>query len=274
MTPLPPGVLFDKDGTLFGYRDTWVPINHAAAHAVSEGNPLITKALLAAGGYDSTTDTLVPDGLLAAGNTREIAECWHEVLSRKRVASTGGHSSARADEPRPRARQGVEAIAELIETVYRREGPIRAVPVTNLRSLLGALVACGHRLGLATSDSESAAEDTLERFGVRELFAFVAGYDSGYDPKPQAAMVYGFCRAVGTNPGEVAVVGDTPHDMRMGRAAGAGEVIGVLTGASSNEDLLPLADSVLPDIEALRLRLRDPDAGGGRGILSACTKPD
>ncbi len=268
MTPLPTGILFDKDGTLFGYRDTWVPINQAAADAVSEGNPLITEALLAAGGYDSATGTLVSDGLLAAGNTREIAECWHEVLSRKRAESTGSFP-----EPRPRARQGVEAIAELIETVYRREGPIRAVPVTNLRSLLGALVARGHRLGLATSDSESAAEDTLERFGVRELFAFVAGYDSGYDPKPQPEMVYGFCRAAGTIPAEVAVVGDTPHDMRMGRAAGAGEVIGVLTGASSREDLLPFANSILPDIEALRLRLRYPDAGGGRGILSACTNP-
>ena len=43
----------------------------------------------------------------------------------------------------------------------------------------------------------------------------------------------------------VAVVGDTPADLAMGRSAGAGRVIGVLTGVGGRAELEPLADVVL-----------------------------
>jgi phosphoglycolate phosphatase len=47
------------------------------------------------------------------------------------------------------------------------------------------------------------------------------------------------------------MVGDNTHDLEMGRAAGAGLVVGVLTGSSKTPDLAPLADLVLPDITGL-----------------------
>ena len=50
---------------------------------------------------------------------------------------------------------------------------------------------------------------------------------------------------------EVAMVGDNRHDMEMGRTAGCGACVGVLTGTSAAADLAPLATVVLDSIAAL-----------------------
>ena len=57
---------------------------------------------------------------------------------------------------------------------------------------------------------------------------------------------------LGVPAGRTAVVGDSPADMRMGRSAGAGMTIGVLTGVGSHADLDPLADLVLDSVASLQ----------------------
>jgi phosphoglycolate phosphatase len=49
----------------------------------------------------------------------------------------------------------------------------------------------------------------------------------------------------------VVVVGDNRHDIEMGRNAGAGLCVGVLTGTSTRGDLEDIADIVFDDITAL-----------------------
>ena len=60
-----------------------------------------------------------------------------------------------------------------------------------------------------------------------------------------------FLAAAGLRADEVMVVGDTPHDMEMGRAAGVACRVAVLTGAGTRAALEPLADRVLASVEAL-----------------------
>jgi phosphoglycolate phosphatase len=64
-------------------------------------------------------------------------------------------------------------------------------------------------------------------------------------------MVEAFCLRLSLRPDEVLVVGDTLHDLHMGRAAGAGLVVGVLTGAGSRELLEPHCDHVIDDVHDL-----------------------
>ena len=64
-------------------------------------------------------------------------------------------------------------------------------------------------------------------------------------------MVHAFLAATGLDAREVMVVGDTPHDMEMARAAGVGCRVAVLSGAGTRMVLEPLADHVLGSIEAL-----------------------
>jgi phosphoglycolate phosphatase len=81
--------------------------------------------------------------------------------------------------------------------------------------------------------------------------AMLACADDGFPNKPAPDPVLRICERLGVEPARTAVVGDSPADLRMGRAAGAGRVIAVLTGVGDQATLAPLCDVVLPSIEAL-----------------------
>jgi len=223
------GVLFDKDGTLLDYRATWMPLNRMAALAVADGDEALSGRLLAAGGYEAAYDRVGAEAPLAAGNTREIAAAWRPLVP-----------------ARP-----LDDLVALIDGVFQAEGPDRAVPVPGLHGALTGLKARGLCLGVASSDSHQGIAGSLGRLGVVELFDYLAGYDSGHGVKPGPGMVMGFRAAGGLAPGEVAVVGDTPHDMEMGRRAGAALCVGVLTGTGTRDDLARAADFVLDGIADL-----------------------
>jgi phosphoglycolate phosphatase len=61
------------------------------------------------------------------------------------------------------------------------------------------------------------------------------------------------CESVRIPPARTAVIGDTLADLRMARGAGAGMVIGVLSGIDDEDTLAPLADVLLPSIADLPL---------------------
>ena len=230
------GILFDKDGTLLDYAATWMTANRVAALAAAGGDRALSERLLIAGGYDPERDRVGANTALAAGNAAEIAAVWLPELS--------GWSAG--------------DLAGLLDRIFAAESEAQAAPVTELAPFFARLKARGLKLGVATNDSRRGVEATLGRFGVLELLDFAAGYDSGHGFKPDPGMVHGFCARTGLVPAEVAVVGDNLHDLEMGRRAGAGLVIGVLTGTGERAELAAHADHVLDgiqDLEALLDRL-------------------
>ena len=68
--------------------------------------------------------------------------------------------------------------------------------------------------------------------------------------KPAPDPVFAVCQALGSEPPRVAVVGDSPADLAMARAAGAGLVVGVLSGVGTAADLAA-ADVVLGSVAEL-----------------------
>lgn len=222
-------VLFDKDGTLFHYHETWGPILHEAANLVAQQDKALVPGLIEAAGYDAVSRRIRAGSIFAGGETVELARVWRE-----------------AGAPQEQA-----ALVELLDALFTREASLRSHPVTDLLSFLSGLAARGFMLGIATNDSVASAARTIERFGFGEFLAFYCGYDSGHGAKPGAGMVHAFCEAVGLSPEGVAVVGDNRHDLEMGRAAGAGLLVGVLTGTSGYEHLAPYADAVLDSIADL-----------------------
>jgi len=123
-------------------------------------------------------------------------------------------------------------------------------PAVPLRAVLEGLRARGLVLGLATNDTEVPARAHLGGAGVLDLFAFVAGCDSGWGGKPAPGQLLAFSESVGLAPGRAVMVGDSRHDMEAGRAAGMATAA-VLTGIAGAGELAPHADVVLPDIGAL-----------------------
>lgn len=226
------GILFDKDGTLLDYYGTWMPLNRQAALEVAGGDATLAERLLVGTGYDPVADSYVANSLLASATNDEIAAAWAALLG--------------LDPAETAAR---------VTAYFESCSGETAVPVAGLAETIAALKRRGLALGVATNDSEDSAWGSLEPFGVLEHFCYVAGFDSGHGGKPGPGMVQGFCAAVGLDPAAVAVVGDSLHDLEMGRRAGAGLLVGVLTGTSAREDLAPLAHHVIGSIAELEALL-------------------
>ncbi len=216
------GVLFDKDGTLFDFNATWAVWAKGALLDLAKGDADRADDLAARIGFDRERVAFDPASPVIAGTPEEVAT----LLSAGLQGTTPSEVTARLDEMAARA-----PLAE-------------AVP---LAPLMARLRDAGLKLGVATNDAEAPARAHLAAVGITQAFDFVAGYDSGFGGKPAPGMCIGFAEAVGLDPAEIVMVGDSLHDLRAGRAAGM-VVVAVLTGTATAEDLTPHADAVLPDI--------------------------
>jgi len=96
----------------------------------------------------------------------------------------------------------------------------------------------------------------MRALDAADLFDVILGADSVARPKPAGDMIHAFADAVGIKAGEVAMVGDNPHDMETAHDAGAGLAIGVLSGNSAHDHLAPLADHVVASIADLPALIR------------------
>lgn len=222
------GILFDKDGTLLGYDASWGPVNRELARIASMDDPELADRLLLTCGMDPVSGKVMPDSLLAAGNTQEIAAG---------LVAAGSPCDQ-------------EELTKRLDTLFT-DAAAHSVPVTDLRAFFERLRQRGYRLGIASSDNERSIRETARRFGFEEHIDFIAGYDSGFGTKPQPGMVLGFCEAVKLSPSQVAVVGDNNHDLHMAKSAGAALKVAVLTGTGSPQSLSDDSDYCLPDITAL-----------------------
>lgn len=218
------GVVFDKDGTLFDFRQSWGMWANRLLESLAQDKAHAAQ-LAAAIGYNTETRDFHPESPVIAATAEEISAALLPYLN--------GHTQ-------PELAARLNAMAETA---------IMA-PAVPLRPVLGALRDRGLKIGLATNDTEAPARAHLTAHGVLDLFDFVAGYDSGHGPKPGPGMCIAFARHVGIDPARAVMVGDSCHDLIAGRAAGM-RVVAVLTGIAGAEELRPHADVVLPDIGAL-----------------------
>ena len=223
------GILFDKDGTLIDYWRTWLPINREVAMYAAGGDEALARELLQLGGQDPDTGRVMAGSPLAAGGIGDIADAF---AAHPRLA--------------PPADFHVQ-----IDRIFARGGARHSVLVPGARDALIALRERGFVLGLATNDSAAGLEASLASHDVLALFDFTAGCDSGWGAKPGPGMVLAFAHSAGLPAAQVAVVGDAVHDLAMGRAAGAGRMVGVLSGTSDADDFEGLADIVLDSVADL-----------------------
>lgn len=227
------GLVFDKDGTLFDFRKSWGGwVNMLLADVTGDAG--LQARLAQAIGFDPVAGDFAPHSPVIAATAPEIAEAMLPHLPG----------------------QDGDALVAQMNRLAARAPMAEAVP---LRPLLAGLRARGLRLGLATNDTELPARSHLRSHGIEADFEFVAGYDSGFGPKPAPGQLLGFVRATGLAPERVAMVGDSRHDMLAGRAAGM-VCVAVLTGIASADELAPHADVVLPDIGAIPAWLDTRDA--------------
>lgn len=221
-------ILFDKDGTLVDYEASWTPINARAVALASSGDEALADRLRVAVGVDRTGRATAPQSIMAAGSAGEVAAAF--------VAAG--------------ARFEAVELARALDDLFLA-GVDDMVAVGDLPVLLGRLAARGLALGIASSDNEASVRAMAARFGIDHLLVFIGGWDSGHGAKPEAGLGLAFAAEAGCAPHEIAVVGDTGHDMGLARACGAGLAVGVLTGTGTRASLGADADMVLDSIADL-----------------------
>lgn len=236
------GLLFDKDGTLIDFNATWSVVMDRLLDELAPDAK--TKAPMGrAAGYDPETRRFMPGSAIAAGTVEDCVRLWANFRPDLELS----HMIDRS-----------EAIAA--ETVAG--GAL--VPVhENIAEIMADLSASGYRLGVATNDSEAAARQHLEVAGILDAFEFIVGADSGHGAKPGPGMLLGFAEATGLDPTEIAMIGDSMHDIVS--AEQAGMRIGVLTGPALRADLEDAADIVLDSIAGLGAMLAARGRGRGGG---------
>ena len=215
------GLLFDKDGTLFDFHRSWGPWLDGFLNEVSQDQAHHAR-LAEALGFDAIAQRFLPGSVFVHDTLEEILDAVIPHLPRWE-------------------REELEAFA------IRETAKVPQIPTVPLAPLLDTFRTRGLVLGIATNDNEAPAKAQLQAAGIIEYFDFLAGYDSGHGGKPATGMQRAFCAASGLAPENVAMVGDSLHDMTSGRDAGM-TTIGVLTGTTSREALATVADVVLADI--------------------------
>jgi pyrophosphatase PpaX len=135
---------------------------------------------------------------------------------------------------------------------YQLEHHDRLVrPYEGIVDTLAGLADAGHEMALVTSKADWLAEKALRHVGLDRVIPTIVGCDSCVNHKPHPEPVERALALLGVPVEDALFVGDSPHDVESGRAAGVATV-GVTWGAFSRAELERAgADVVIDRVEEL-----------------------
>lgn len=232
-------ILFDKDGTLVDFHQTWGEAAYAVMERMASGDRAKIARLVDVNHYDLAARRIRASSPLVAGSSADYGPMWADVLGE------------RADQD----------FVDRMDAFFVEEALLRVAPIGEPERLLSALKGKGYLLGVVTNDSEAGAIAHCTKLGLMPWLDMVIGYDSGHGRKPDPGQLWAFARAHGVDPAETALVGDSLHDLHAARAAGA-VAIAVLSGLAGEDELAAHADHVVTDIMALPDLFRRLEATG------------
>ena len=209
-----------------------------AAHAVQDGPRGRIELVV----LDMAGTTVADDGLVQEAFTR----AWQLLhgperleAARAHVAATMGQSKVEVFRRLLDTEQEAQELNEGFEAAY--EALVREGRITAIEGAVQAIVAlrqAGRQVLLTTGFSRRTAEGVLASIVWQDgAPLLLTPADAGRGrPAPDLNLTAAIRTGV-SGVGAMAVVGDTPSDMLSGVRAGAGLVVGVLTGASDEAQL-------------------------------------
>ncbi len=131
-------------------------------------------------------------------------------------------------------------------------------PFPGVPELLATLTSRGVRMALVTSKLTPSARRSLEFLGLLGHFELLVGLEATERHKPHPDPVLHAIERLGADPRHAAFVGDSPHDIEAGNAAGV-PTIAVLWGPFTREELAPArptawaerVEEILPLLEGM-----------------------
>ena len=215
-------ILFDKDGTLIDFDATFNPAVRHVINTISGGDASLVEEIARRWDFDLETGEINNNSIIIAGSGYDITAAVAPLLGVEDVRSYSRH------------------LDRLYGEICR--DTVEALP--GIETTLETLRTHSFTLGIATNDAQENAEAQMATLGFTHFFRQILGADSGYGAKPEAGMILGFCERENISPEKALMVGDSLHDLKAGKSAGA-FTCGVETGPATAEELAPVADVVL-----------------------------
>ena len=135
--------------------------------------------------------------------------------------------------------ESAEEVALLLER-YRRYQHEHHDRLTrcydDVPGVVAGLAERGHALAVVTSKASAIAHQSLRFVGLDHFFPIVVGYDDTPRHKPDPEPVTTALSRIGVSPDRAVFVGDSPHDIQAGNAAGV-TTVAALWGPFDRETL-------------------------------------
>jgi phosphonatase-like hydrolase len=182
------------------------------------------------------------------------------VAAQRYVNETMGRSKADVFAALLDAEDATRATAEFARAYEGIVAEGRVTPIDGAEELFAALREHDVKVALTTGFAPSTRQALIDSLGWGSLIDLALSPAEVGGGRPAPDMILGAMDRLGVNdPGAVAVVGDTTSDLEAGTNAGAGAVIGVLSGAHDKETLTgaphtDLIDDVTDLMEVLTRR--------------------
>ena len=245
----------------------------AAAPAAAPVAPAIELVVLDMAGTTVVDDGVVEQAFARVADRVDLGPTLTRDEALQHVRDTMGQSKIEVfrhltggDEPlAQRANEQFEvAYGELVDE-------LGVEPIAGAGELVEALRASGVSVVLTTGFSPVTRDRLLDQLGWA-VDAALSPVDAGRGRPAPDLVLTALLRTGASSVAAVAVVGDTVSDVLSGRAAGAGLVVGVTTGAHTREQLTEAgADVVLDGVHQLAelLGLGGVPAGAGAPVAGA-----
>jgi phosphoglycolate phosphatase len=186
----------------------------------------------------------------------------HESLAL--VLAAFGRPPVTPDETRRMVGHGLESLvsravgeANVAEGIrifrerYEKIGPTSSTLLPGADAVTARLRDAGIPLAIASNKPARFTREILEALGMASRFAFVAGPDDGFPPKPAPHMVLMALASLRAKASESVFVGDMPVDVATARAVPM-PVVAVPSGSATEDELRSVSpDFLIRDLNEL-----------------------
>ncbi|CAL8073233.1 unnamed protein product [Calicophoron daubneyi] len=230
-------IITDKDGTLTNVYPRWSRWARTIySRLVSQTSEEIARAYMDMIGYSVDNQRYTGAGLVGNSILR-IRDSLLGLLMLKKF--------------------GVEKSADIMEKVWYVPDHTTADIMPQMPETIGDLRSMGMTIAMSSHDTRRACDSFLACSKLCDQIDLTLSADeAGHSPKSPSQTMQEIVKKVGCDPLEVVVVGASQADLMSGRSAGVGLTIGVLSGFSTAQNLLPHADLLIPNISYLPKLLR------------------